>query len=153
MIYIYIYIQQYCRWIKPLSWLNALKISLKMKDSYTLNIIIIIIIIITVVIKFTPSVPLTLRCSANWFCHIVGGLFLSLFLKIYSGLYSLQFVLLTNFSNILKYFFSIILFFPNCVYWCRIHLWFRYVGGFVRQVDDVTAQPFQRTVTPARATP
>ena len=37
-------------------------------------------------------------------------------------------------------------------YWCRIHLWFRYVGGFVRQVDDVTAQPFQRTVTPARAT-
>ena len=23
----------------------------------------------------------------------------------------------------------------------------------VRQVDDVTAQPFQRTVTPARATP
>ena len=36
---------------------------------------------------------------------------------------------------------------------CRIHLWFRYVGGFVRQVDDVTAQPFQRTVTPARATP
>ena len=34
-----------------------------------------------------------------------------------------------------------------------LHLWFRYVGGFVRQVDDVTAQPFQRTVTPARATP
>ena len=27
------------------------------------------------------------------------------------------------------------------------------LGGFVRQVDDVTAQPFQRTVTPARATP
>jgi len=24
--------------------------------------------------------------------------------------------------------------------------------GFVRQVDDVTAQPFQRTVTPARNT-
>ena len=24
-------------------------------------------------------------------------------------------------------------------YWCRIHLWFRYVGGFVRKVDDVTA--------------
>jgi hypothetical protein len=27
------------------------------------------------------------------------------------------------------------------------------LGGFVRQVDDVTAQPFQRTVTPALATP
>ena len=27
------------------------------------------------------------------------------------------------------------------------------LGRFVRQVDDVTAQPFQRTVTPARATP
>jgi len=27
------------------------------------------------------------------------------------------------------------------------------LGGFVRQVDDVIAQPFQRTVTPARATP
>ena len=27
------------------------------------------------------------------------------------------------------------------------------LGGFVRQVDDVTAQPFQRTLTPARATP
>jgi hypothetical protein len=24
-------------------------------------------------------------------------------------------------------------------FWCRIHLWFRYVGGFVRKVDDVTA--------------
>ena len=22
---------------------------------------------------------------------------------------------------------------------CRIHLWFRYAGGFVRQVDDVSA--------------
>ena len=30
----------------------------------------------------------------------------------------------TNFSNF---------------FWCRIHLWFRYVGGFVRKVDDVTA--------------
>ena len=27
------------------------------------------------------------------------------------------------------------------------------LGGFVRQVDDVIVQPFQRTVTPARATP
>ena len=25
------------------------------------------------------------------------------------------------------------------IFWCRIHLWFRYVGGFVRKVDDVTA--------------
>ena len=25
------------------------------------------------------------------------------------------------------------------LFWCRIHLWFRYVGGFVRKVDDVTA--------------
>ena len=24
-------------------------------------------------------------------------------------------------------------------FWCKIHLWFRYVGGFVRKVDDVTA--------------
>ena len=24
-------------------------------------------------------------------------------------------------------------------FWCRIHLWFLYVGGFVRKVDDVTA--------------
>ena len=24
-------------------------------------------------------------------------------------------------------------------FWCRIHLWFRYVGGFVRKVDDFTA--------------
>ena len=24
-------------------------------------------------------------------------------------------------------------------FWCRIHLWFRYVGVFVRKVDDVTA--------------
>ena len=24
-------------------------------------------------------------------------------------------------------------------FWCRIHLWFRYVGEFVRKVDDVTA--------------
>ena len=27
----------------------------------------------------------------------------------------------------------------SVLYWCRIHLWFRYVGGFVRKVDDVTA--------------
>ena len=65
-----------------------------------------------VAIKFTPSVTMTLRYSANWFCHVVGGRFRSLFLKIYSRLHSLQFVLISNFSKIIKYF----LFLPNCVY-------------------------------------
>ena len=27
----------------------------------------------------------------------------------------------------------------TATFWCRIHLWFCYVGGFVRKVDDVTA--------------
>ena len=39
-------------------------------------------------------------------------------------------------TNIGTEYFKHALYFP---FWCRIHLWFRYVGGFVRKVDDVTA--------------
>ena len=31
------------------------------------------------------------------------------------------------------------IFYKCTSFWCRIHLWFRYVGGFVRKVDYVTA--------------